>query len=206
MCLSILDYSLYSFTPPHIRLFIYLYPSLFIRGKHSLICFMVYPLCLSFCFLSTSSRLVFILCAYLAVVDTQILPWSLCLPMLVYSPHLLYSSHLPIYSFCSCLFIRDVHLLIWFTLLSLVSVFLFPVYLYLFGYLNHVIYVPSARGSGGCACTILFICECITFMCRCLAMRDYPLYSFTLLLSLAVLSPSFLSFALFLAYLHSWLI
>ena len=30
----------------------------------------------------------FILCAYLAVVATQILPWSLCLPMLVYSPHL----------------------------------------------------------------------------------------------------------------------
>ena len=48
---------------------------------------------------------------------------------------------------------------------------------YLFGYLNHVIYVPSARGLGGCACTILFICECITFMCR------FYIDGFTLLFS-----------------------
>ena len=39
----------------------------------------------------------------------------------------------------------------------------------------------------------------------CLSILDYSLYSFTLLLSLAVLGSSFLSFALSLAYLHSWL-
>ena len=50
MCLSILNYSLYSFTLPHIRLFIYLYPCLFIRGKHSLIWFYVLSLVSVFLF------------------------------------------------------------------------------------------------------------------------------------------------------------
>ena len=47
------------FIHAHIRLFIYLYPCLFICGKHSLIWFYGLSLVFDFCFLSTSSSLVF---------------------------------------------------------------------------------------------------------------------------------------------------
>ena len=131
MCLSILDYSLYSFTLPHICLFIYLYPCLFIRGKHSLIWFYILSLVSVFYLLSTSSRLVsYPLCLSCCRRYTNSPLVFVFVHARLLSPSIYTPPHSPIYSFYSCLFIRDVHLLIWFTLLSLVSVFLFLVYFF----------------------------------------------------------------------------
>ena len=88
-----------------------------------------FRLSIHFCFLSTSSRL------YLSCLSCRrscinsfsiyVLVHTRLLSLFIHAP-----SHSPIYSFYSCLFIRDVHLLIWFTLLSLVSVLLFLVYFF----------------------------------------------------------------------------
>ena len=86
--------SLFIHAPSHSS--IHLFVSLSIYSWQVLLnlvlCF-ISCVCLFICclFLLVSSL---ILCAYLAVVDIQIIPWSLCFSMLFYSPHLFILPHI----------------------------------------------------------------------------------------------------------------